>query len=203
MVNRLVVEKVNTVLGFSFSLTVEPGHCFCLSGESGVGKTLLLRALADLDPHQGEISLGNVQCSKVSPNIWRRLIGFLPAESAWWRYRVADHFVTMPVLFPMLEHLGLSQELLQKPVEQLSSGERQRMAIVRMLSVSPQALLLDEPTANLDEKSKARVETLIIQWMQQQQAPVLWVTHDPSQIKRLAHQHGHLERGALVLYGNY
>lgn len=194
---RLTVESVTTVLGFPISLTVEPGTCFCLSGASGSGKSLLLRALADLDPHEGSIHLGSLECAKISPNKWRRMVGFLPAESAWWGDRVQDHFETSHPLRPMLTHLGFSEETLQKPIHQLSSGERQRLAIIRTLSVNPHALLLDEPTANLDASSTDRVETLITQFMVTHQIPVIWVSHDPRQIERIAHQHGHLENGRL------
>lgn len=194
---RFIVESVTTALGFPISLTVEPGECFCLSGASGAGKSLLLRALADLDPHQGRIYLGAWECAKVSPNLWRKMVGFLPAESAWWDHLVQDHFTASPPLLPMLEQLGFSAETLQKPVHQLSSGERQRLAIIRTLAMNPHALLLDEPTANLDNKATNRVETLISEFMTTQQIPVIWVTHDPLQIKRIAHQHWHLENGNL------
>lgn len=194
---RLTVESVTTVIGLSVSFRVEPGECFCLSGASGAGKSLLLRALADLDPHQGTVCLGTWECAKISPNLWRQRVGYLPAESAWWGTHVHNHFAPTSTLAPMLEHLGFQGDILQKPISQLSSGQRQRLAIVRTLSVMPRALLLDEPTANLDDHSKERVETLVVQFMVKHKIPVVWVTHDLQQIKRLAHQHGHLEEGCL------
>lgn len=199
MTHSFTVESVTTVLGFSVSLSVEPGECLCLSGASGAGKSLLLRALADLDPHQGKIYLGSLECAQIMPPLWRRMVGFLPAESAWWSYRVQDHFETTSSLFSMLEQLGFSAEVLQQPVSQLSSGERQRLAIIRALSIGPRALLLDEPTANLDSESKDRVENLILQFMHTQKIPVIWVTHDLPQIERVAHQHWHLTKGRLEL----
>ena len=194
---RLTVESVTTVLGFPISLTVEPGECLCLSGASGSGKSLFLRALADLDPHQGRICLGTLACANMAPNKWRRMVGLLPAESAWWGDQVQDHFETIPTLLPMFEQLGFSEKTLTQPIQQLSSGERQRLAIIRTLSVNPQALLLDEPTANLDNTSTKRVETLISHYRVTQQIPVIWVSHDPQQIKRVAHLHWHLEKGRL------
>ncbi|MBF0401989.1 MAG: ATP-binding cassette domain-containing protein [Magnetococcales bacterium] len=194
---RLVVESVTTVLGFPLSLTVEPGECLGLSGASGSGKSLFLRALADLDPHQGKVCLGEMECANTAPDQWRRLVGLLPAESAWWGAQVQDHFDPSPACLFLFEQLGFSATTLTQPVQQLSSGERQRLAIIRTLSVNPRALLLDEPTANLDKTSAERVEKLIAHYRETQQIPVIWVSHDPQQIKRVAHQHWHLQNGRL------
>lgn len=191
---RFTVESVTTVLGTPLSLEIEPGECCCLSGTSGSGKSLFLRALADLDPHQGKVWLGEQTCANMPPNQWRRRVGFLPATSSWWSHLVKDHFENIDNLPTMLEHLGLSAEILKQPVSQLSSGEQQRMAIIRTLALQPDALLLDEPTANLDNQSKERVETLISHYRTTHHIPVLWVTHDPEQIQRIADQHWHLEK---------
>lgn len=194
---RLMVESLTTVLGFPLSLTVDPGECVCLSGASGSGKSLFLRALADLDPHQGTVSLGTVVCAKSPPPVWRRMVGLLPADSAWWGEQVQDHFESPSDVLPMLEELGFSKTTLTQPIHQLSSGERQRLAIIRTLAVRPQALLLDEPTANLDRGSTERVEALISHYRVTQQVPVLWVSHDLQQINRVAHHHWHLDKGCL------
>lgn len=202
IVQRLTVESVTTVVGMPLSFTVEPGVCFCLSGASGIGKSLLLRALADLDPHDGQVGLGGVACAQTPPYQWRRMVGYLPAESAWWSPVVQDHFESdrplLPLL-PMLESLGFTPSVLQQPVHQLSSGERQRLAIVRTLARRPHALLLDEPTANLDHRSTERVEGVVMAFMKVHAVPVVWVTHDRSQIQRVAHRHGYLDEAGLHL----
>ena len=68
----------------------------------------------------------------------------------------------------------------------LSSGERQRLALLRLLSRNPKALLLDEPTANLDDVNQQRVEALVEAYRQAHGAPVLWISHDVAQQRRVA-----------------
>ena len=171
-------------------LTVEPGQCVALSGASGVGKTLLLRAIADLDPHEGEVTLGGTACRQLSAPVWRRKVGLLPAESYWWSDRVADHFDDDgEEASALLAVLGLPLAALQWAVSRLSSGEKQRLAILRLLNQHPEALLLDEPTANLDAGSTLMVEKVLADYRQKKQAPVIWVSHDRGQVGRVAQRH--------------
>ena len=93
--------------------------------------------------------------------------------------------------------LGLRTELLDAPVAQLSTGEKQRLALVRALLPNPPVLLLDEPTGPLDEVSVTQVETLLQQRLAGGTS-ILLVTHDPNQAIRLGHRRyrmmaGHLE----------
>ena len=75
-----------------FDLRIEAGECVALTGPSGIGKSLLLRAIADLIPHQGEAWLDEQACSRTSPELWRQQVALLPAESQWWSERIGDHF---------------------------------------------------------------------------------------------------------------
>lgn len=154
-----------------------------LSGASGAGKSLLLRAIADLIIHNGEAYLDDQKCSEINPVQWRKWVGFLPAESAWWRDKVGDHFSEEDN--PYLALLNLPADCLQWDVARCSTGEKQRLAIVRLLAQQPKVLLLDEPTASLDPVSVELVESLVIDYANKFNVPVIWVSHDASQIKRL------------------
>lgn len=171
-------------------LVIEAGVCVCLSGPSGSGKSLLLRAIADLDPHAGETMLDGVAMTDMPAPVWRRHVGLLPTESAWWAERVGEHFdTTKDIDGAMLDTLGLGAEVMDWEVARLSTGERQRIAIARLLHRAPEVLLLDEPTASLDPERIARVEYLIADYRAQHQAAVLWVSHDPAQIVRVSSRH--------------
>ncbi|MEA3292680.1 MAG: ATP-binding cassette domain-containing protein [Pseudomonadota bacterium] len=126
-------------------LEVAPGEIVFLTGPSGSGKSLFLRALADLDVHQGAAWLDSTGMEDVAAPSWRRRIGYLTAESCWWSERVGDHF-TRPDREQAVE-LGLPGEVFDWRVSRLSSGEKQRLALLRLLQQEPRALLLDERLA--------------------------------------------------------
>lgn len=175
------------------SITVSAGEVVCLSGRSGSGKSRLLRAVADLDAHGGSVWLGDTRQCAVPGHQWRRQVMMVPAESQWWAERVGDHFpvdvdagshTTLP-----LADLGLDESALEWSVSRLSSGEKQRLALLRAMALNPAALLLDEPTANLDADSVSLAERWLIREIAHRQLPVLWVAHDRDQIRRVAHRH--------------
>jgi ABC-type iron transport system FetAB ATPase subunit len=184
-----------------FSFRIEAGRCTGLTGPSGTGKSLLLRALCDLDPWRGEIRLNDQSPTDMHAPDWRRKIGYLPAESQWWHDQVSLHFPAPPAP-PHLQQLGFEQDVLAWEVSRLSSGERQRLALLRLLANQPEALLLDEPTAHLDRDMVTRAEELILTWHRENYLPVLWVSHDRNQLSRVADTYLLLTEGQLTHEGS-
>lgn len=200
--SRLRIEHLSTPLLKDIDLQVAAGECVCLSGTSGSGKSLLLRAIVDLDEHDGEVYLGERLCSEIPADQWRGSVGLLTTESFWWHDTAEEHFHHDDLLEVIpdtdcLTRLGLSAPILQQHISQLSSGERQRLALLRLLANQPEALLLDEPTASLDPDSIHAVESLIKKYQQHTQAAVIWVSHNAAQISRVADRHFVIERGTV------
>ena len=178
-------------------LSIGAAECVCIEGASGSGKTLLLRAIADLDPHGGEAYLDGESCSSLPAPAWRHLVALVVAEGQWWSERVGDHF-DHGVDEAWLEQLGLPDSAMGWEVARCSTGERQRLALLRTLMQAPVALLLDEPTGNLDQESTRRVECLLAGYQRQRQAALLWVSHDAGQIERVAQRSFILNDGRLA-----
>jgi putative ABC transport system ATP-binding protein len=177
-------------------VVLHAGDCLAVTGPSGAGKSLFLRMLADLDDHAGEAWLDGAPCSGFAAPDWRRRVAYLAAEPGWWLDRVGAHFAPAPGA--LLAELGLTADILDRPVALCSTGERQRLALLRTLARDPPVLLLDEPTGALDVDSVAAVERILLRRLQAGTAIVL-VTHNPAQAARLGTQHVRIERGRMAL----
>lgn len=189
-INQLAVLDIQPA-----SFTLHAGECVGLSGPSGEGKSLLLRAIADLIPHSGTVMLDGEDCMHINPAQWRRRVGLLLPESHWWSDTVGDHFPVREM--DKVSTLGFDESVFDWQVSRCSSGEKQRLALLRLLANQPQVLLLDEPTASLDPDSVGRVEALLEKYRHGRGAPVLWVSHDPLQLGRVADRQLRLENKQL------
>jgi ABC-type multidrug transport system ATPase subunit len=178
-------------------LTVHTGACVSISGKSGAGKSVLLRMIADLDPHEGDAALDGHPCSGMPAPKWRGRVGYVAAESGWWDTRVRAHFASGTDIAVLLPSLGIAADAAHWPVARLSTGERQRLALLRALTPDTRVLLLDEPTSALDAGSTALVEELLLRQLARGLTIVL-VTHDAAQADRLASRHLDMQDGRLV-----
>ncbi len=184
----LLVDRLGYMQRGPYSFGVPAGTVFGLSGSSGSGKTLLLRALCDLDPTTGSVSLNGLDCRDVSGPEWRQNVAWLPAESLWWHETVGAHFWhKLPVAW--VQELGFSEDVYAWEISRLSTGEKQRLAILRLLQHHPEALLLDEPTASLDKGNIAAVEKFIQNYLRERNGLAVWVSHDSDQLERVAACH--------------
>ena len=195
----LQVEELHRPGLGPISFQIDDGECLALTGPSGAGRSLLLRALADLDPNQGRVTVDGRGREDMPATEWRCLVTYLPAESGWWRDRVGDHMADPSAARALLGRLGFADPdaIMDSPVARLSSGERQRAALVRALLRAARVLLLDEPTSALDVDSCARVEEVLGERLAKGTA-VLLVSHDPEQIARMSARGLRLEKGRLV-----
>ncbi len=177
-------------------LDLAAGECVAVLGPSGAGKTLLLRAIADLDPNEGEASLGGEPRSSMSGPAWRRRVGYLAAESGWWADGVGAHFADTSGAAAIIDALGLPADVFAWQVARASTGERQRLALARLLEQAPEVMLLDEPSSGLDAAAAARVEGLIRERLAAGAAALI-ATHDPALAERIAARRLLVEDGRI------
>jgi len=179
------------------TLQIDVGECVAVSGASGAGKSLLLRAIADLDPCDGRVRLNGEDRAGMTAPAWRRQVIYVPADSGWWATCVGDHFEDRAAAAGFLSRFELPPDALEWEVTRLSTGERQRLALIRAMILAPPVLLLDEPTSGLDNDATARVEALLHEHLATG-AAILLVTHDERQAARLSPRGYRIDGGHLA-----
>jgi ABC-type sulfate/molybdate transport systems ATPase subunit len=183
-------------------LDVAEGECVVVRGESGAGKSLLLRGIADLDVadldvNDGTVALDGRARQSMPAFVWRRQVMFVPAESGWWADRVGEHFLADGAVHGLLAALGLPDDVLDWKVARLSTGERHRLALARALSFDPKVMLLDEPSASLDGIATERLEAVLKRRLEDGGC-LLLVTHDDGQTARMADRIVTIEDGRVT-----
>lgn len=193
---RLSVGALRSARAGPFDFALRRGECLAVTGPSGAGKSLMLRMIADLDPHEGEAMLDGVACSAMAAPVWRRRVMYCAAESGWWLDEVAPHFGAVPT--DEAARLQLRTDSFAQSIIACSTGERQRLALLRALQHDPAVLLLDEPTGALDRSATEAVEAMLAERRAAGMAIVL-VTHDEAQAERLATLRGTVTAGRFTL----
>ncbi|GAB4232838.1 MAG: ATP-binding cassette domain-containing protein [Methyloligellaceae bacterium] len=178
------------------NLEVGSGECLGVQGASGSGKTVLLRAIADLDLSGGRVFLDATERMSLSGPEWRRRVRYSAAEPGWWAETPREHFADPAWALDRLAALGLEASLLDRPLARLSTGERQRLALVRAMEGDPDVLLLDEPTGPLDAEATAKVEALLTGCLREGKA-ILLVSHEPAQLRRMCRRAATLAKGRM------
>ena len=177
------------------SFDLEKGCILNILGQNAVGKTTLIRTLMrELQNYRGSIKVGGNEISSYSIRDYAKIMGVVSTSfSTYQNLLVADYLVTgllnqmtpfskpsgeyVQKAFDVLSSFG-KQELFNKQIDQLSSGERQIVMIARVLLQNPEIIIVDEPTANLDVKNQIAVLNQI-QKLAAQGYTVLVTTHNP------------------------
>ena len=177
------------------NLTVKKGEIVSIIGKSGAGKTTLLQIIGTLDkPDSGSIMIDGVDVfalkEKELADFRNRHIGFI-----FQFHQLLPEFTTlenvmMPAMIACMEEkeaeqrarkllteLGMAERITHKP-NQLSGGEKQRVAAARAMMMSPNVILADEPSGSLDESNKKELHKLLLQMREQYGQTIIIVTHD-------------------------
>ena len=179
------------------SFDLADGECLALRGPSGSGKTLVLRAIADLDPHDGALALDGRDSDAMDAPSWRRQVTYLASEPGWWAETVGAHFADWAAAEPLAAALLLPAACREWPIARLSTGEGQRLSLMRALLLRPRVLMLDEPTSGLDDAARRAVESLVGRHLRSG-ASAIWATHDRAQARRLARRCLIIEHGRMT-----
>ena len=183
----LEVDGLHSALAGPFSFSIEPSACLVISGPSGSGKSLLLRLVADLDAGTGTVRLNAEDRAVLASPIWRERCPYVAATPGFWEQTAADHFAPdrQDEARALAEAMRFDSARFNAPVALLSTGERQRIALVRALMLNAPALLLDEPTGPLDQYTTGAVADLLAERVAKGLS-LLLVTHDEALAERLA-----------------
>ncbi len=205
----VVVDRERFRIG-PVDLTIRSGSATVLLGPSGAGKTSLLRGLAGFLPLQrGTVRVDGTAVEHAPPE--RRGFGFVPPGLGLLPHRRVRQNVSYPLDLRgapdararaqrWIDHFELS-ELADRYPAQLSSGQRQRVAMARALAAEPRALLWDEPLAALDVESRDVLLRLLRDLIESEGIPLLMVTHDPATAFALATNVVVLEAGRVRFHG--
>lgn len=188
-------------------LNIKQGEFVALSGKSGSGKTTLLRILAGLEEAEGNITVDQKiwldQKRKLPPQ--KREIGFVFQDYALFpNMSVLENLLFVQKDRELAEHLLEVTELTElkdRLPNQLSGGQKQRVALCRSLMSRPKILLLDEPLSALDPAMRTKLQNEILTLHKEFNITTIMVSHDPSEIYRLASRVIVLDHGSIVADG--
>lgn len=191
------------------SAAIEKPESIALTGASGQGKSTLLRILAGLEPmDEGELLLRGQSIAGADRRCWRREICYVAQQAVMLPGSVEDNLQTVSRLQGtafdaklakrFMEQCGLGHIDWKKQAEELSGGEKQRVALIRSCMLRSPVLLLDEVTASLDAENSRLVEELLLERHREEGTVLIWITHQPEQAKRIASRSWTLSGGKLM-----
>jgi ABC-2 type transport system ATP-binding protein len=200
---RLALDRV--------SLTVARGECVAVLGQNGSGKSTLVRVLATLLLHEsGQVRVFGHDVVREEKAV-RRLVNRVSVEASFFKKMSAGENLSYSARFygltpkstrtqvpEILEAVGFPAKRAKDPMEDLSRGMQQKVALARALLTSPTLLLLDEPTTGLDPRSKLEVREFITRMRKTHDTTTLLCTHDMAEADALADRVGILDQGRLL-----
>ena len=209
---KMTIEKklhgANGEMDLNVDLEIQEGEFLALSGKSGSGKTTLLRILAGLESAKGSIEVGGEKwlSSKNSLPPQKRQIGYVFQDYALFpNMTVEENLLFVHADKKMAEHLLQITELSdmkERLPNTLSGGQQQRVSLCRAMMHRPRLLLMDEPLAALDPEMRTTLQNEILRLHKEFGTTTIMVSHDPSEIYRLASRVVVLENGKFVNDGH-
>ena len=204
-------EKRTRVALDGVSFTMEKGETVAILGQNGSGKSTLVRLLSTLLLNDGGRALIFGHDAEREPRAVRRLVNRVSVEASFFKKMSAVENLSYAARFygmapsqtrdripEILARVHFPEDRLGDPMENLSRGTQQKVALARALLTSPVLLLLDEPTTGLDPRSKLEVQDFIREVRRSHDSTILLCTHDLAEAEALADRVGILDRGKLI-----
>jgi ABC-2 type transport system ATP-binding protein len=206
---RFAKRRVAALDGVSF--TIDRGECVAILGQNGSGKSTLVRLLSTLLlPDGGSARIFGHDVKREQKAV-QRLVNRVSVEAAFFKKMSSAENLQYAARFygmtpsqtrreipEILRRVGFPADRRSEPMENLSRGMQQKVALARALLTSPVLLLLDEPTTGLDPRSKKEVQDFIRELRATHDSTILLCTHDLAEAESLAERVGILDRGLLL-----
>lgn len=210
-VDGIIKRKKPVTALIDINFDIRPGECFGLIGPNGSGKSTLIRILSTLlYPDKGEALVCGIDVV-AKPYPVRELISrvsvdaaFFKKLSAWENLRYSARLYGVPVklakerALEALSEMGFPEKRFTDPMEDLSRGMQQKVAVARALINRPRVLLLDEPTTGLDPRSKREVESYVQKLRKETDLTIFLTTHDMAEAEALCDRVAIIDKGRIV-----
>jgi ABC-2 type transport system ATP-binding protein len=193
------------------TFTIDRGECVAILGQNGSGKSTLVRLFSTLLLHDGGSARVFGHDVFADPRSVRKLVNRVSVEASFFKKMSAGENLHYAARFygmgpretrmkipQILGKVGFPADRRTEPMENLSRGMQQKVALARALLTSPVLLLLDEPTTGLDPRSKLEVQDFIREVRRSHDSTILLCTHDLAEAEALADRVGVLDRGELL-----
>jgi len=207
---RFARKRRAAIEGVTF--TMRRGECVAILGQNGSGKSTLVRLLSTLLLHDGGSATVFGHDVFTNPRAVQKLVNRVSVEASFFKKMSASENLGYAARFygmgpretrdqipEILGRVGFPPDRRSEPMENLSRGMQQKVALARALLTSPVLLLLDEPTTGLDPRSKLEVQDFIREVRAKHDATILLCTHDLDEAEALADRIGILDRGRLLM----
>lgn len=200
------IDDGKTILK-DISIAIEAGDFISVVGPSGSGKSTFFKLCSNLvNFTEGTMIYKNKPYTEYNPTEWRKniaycfqtpcLFGKTVMDNLKFPYLIRNTKVDLERIKKLLLSFSLDEEYLNKEVQNLSGGEKQRIALIRTLLFKPEILLLDEVTSALDVDNTLIVED-VIHSLNKEGICILWITHNPEQSRRYANKILTMENGQI------
>ena len=208
-IQDVTLTRGNQIVLQHITVDIADGELLVIIGPSGSGKSSLLRCINRLEEiDSGIITLGGKSIHKIPVTELRQKVGMMFQKTAPFEGTVADNIrfgasvmnksLSQRRILELMELASLEAELIDKPANELSGGQEQRLGIARALALNPSILLLDEPTSALDPIATHNVEESLLKLQTNTDLTIIWVSHSIEQARRIGSRVLLLDEGEIV-----